>query len=90
MGLAFIFLWTTFRLPKWLEREPSSGSSPPGRLLHGIMFCACQPSKITRFPLLSKHGFKMVFESEKDLLTKNGVFVEKGYSGKGLVKPNVD
>lgn len=40
--------------------------------------------------LLSKHGFKMVFESEKLILTS--VFVEKGYSGsgKGLVKPNVD
>ena len=40
--------------------------------------------------LLSKRGFKMVLESEKCILTKNGVFVEKGYSGNQLEKPNVD
>lgn len=41
-----------------------------------------------KFPdlLLSKRGFKMVLESSKCILTKNGVFVEKGYSGNQLEK----
>ncbi|XP_059669155.1 uncharacterized protein LOC132314297 [Cornus florida] len=30
--------------------------------------------------LLSKHGFKMVFESDNFILSKNGVFVGKGYT----------
>lgn len=29
--------------------------------------------------LLSKHGFKLVFESDKFVLTKNGMSVGKGY-----------
>ncbi|XP_075504422.1 uncharacterized protein LOC142541854 [Primulina tabacum] len=39
--------------------------------------------------LLSKFGFKLVFESYKFVLTKNGVFVGKVYQDNGLFKMNV-
>lgn len=39
--------------------------------------------------LLSKAGFRLVFESDKFILTKSGVFVGKGYQDNGLFKMNV-
>ena len=39
--------------------------------------------------LLSKAGFRLVFESDKFVLTKNGLFLGKGYLEKGLFKMNV-
>ncbi|CAL8118819.1 unnamed protein product [Prunus armeniaca] len=40
--------------------------------------------------LLSKNGFKLVFESDKFVLTKNGMYVGKGYLTDGLFKMNLD
>ena len=39
--------------------------------------------------LLSKHGFRMVFELDKVVLTKAGMYVGKGYMSDGLFKLNV-
>ena len=39
--------------------------------------------------LLSKNGFKMVFESNKFVLTKNGVYVGRRYVENKLFKMNV-
>ncbi|KAL6342872.1 hypothetical protein AAG906_016891 [Vitis piasezkii] len=39
--------------------------------------------------LLSKKGFKLVFESDKLVLTKGGTFVGNGYMSEGLFKLNV-
>ena len=39
--------------------------------------------------LLSKNGFKLVFESDKFVLTKSGMLVGKGYLSNGLFKMNV-
>ncbi|KAL5582150.1 hypothetical protein UlMin_014592 [Ulmus minor] len=39
--------------------------------------------------LLSKHGFRMVFESKKVVLTKSGMYVGKGYVTEWLFKLNV-
>ena len=39
--------------------------------------------------LLSKNGFKLVFESNNFILTKNEVYVGKGYLTNGLFKINV-
>ncbi|RVW74433.1 Retrovirus-related Pol polyprotein from transposon TNT 1-94 [Vitis vinifera] len=39
--------------------------------------------------LLSKKGFKLVFKSDKFVLTKGGTFVGKGYMSEGLFKLNV-
>ncbi|KZV17034.1 hypothetical protein F511_34284 [Dorcoceras hygrometricum] len=38
---------------------------------------------------LSKAGFRLVFESDKFVLTKGGIFVGKGYQHNGLFKLNV-
>ncbi|KAK9089611.1 hypothetical protein Scep_028693 [Stephania cephalantha] len=40
-------------------------------------------------PLLNKKGFKLVFESDKFVLTKGGMYVGKGYLTEGLFKLNV-
>ncbi|CAL8988835.1 unnamed protein product, partial [Prunus brigantina] len=40
-------------------------------------------------PILSNKGFKLVFESNKFVLTKGGMFVGKGYLADGLFKLNV-
>ena len=40
--------------------------------------------------LLNKNGFKLVFESDKFVLTKNGVYVGKGYISNGLFKINIE
>ena len=39
--------------------------------------------------LLSKNGFRLVFESNKFVLTKNGMYVGKGYLSDGLFKLNI-
>ncbi|CAA0819356.1 Unknown protein, partial [Striga hermonthica] len=39
--------------------------------------------------LLSKAGFRLVFEADKFVMTKNGVFLAKGYLDEGLFKMNV-
>ena len=39
--------------------------------------------------LLSKKGFRLVFESDKFVLIKSGIYVGKGYMSNGLFKMNV-
>ena len=39
--------------------------------------------------LLSKKGFRLVFEFDKFVLTKSGIYVGKGYMSNGLFKMNV-
>ena len=39
--------------------------------------------------LLSKHGFRLVFESDKVVITKCGVYVGRGYEKDGMFKLNV-
>ena len=39
--------------------------------------------------LLNSHGFKMVFESNKFVLYKSGMYVGKGYMNNGMWKLNV-
>jgi len=40
--------------------------------------------------ILSKKGFRIIFESNNFVLTKGGVYVGKGYLVDGLFKVNVD
>ena len=40
--------------------------------------------------LLSKHSFKIVFEADKFILSKNGMFVGKGYVANGMFKLNIE
>ena len=37
--------------------------------------------------ILSKKGFRIVFESDKFVLTKGGIYVGKGYLVDGLLRP---
>ncbi|KAD2805289.1 hypothetical protein E3N88_38666 [Mikania micrantha] len=39
--------------------------------------------------LLNKHGFRLVFESDKFVLTMRGMFAGKGYAKNGMFKLNV-
>lgn len=39
--------------------------------------------------LLHKFGFKLIFEVEKYIITKGGIFVQKGYSHEGMFKLNI-
>ena len=39
--------------------------------------------------LLNKNGFRLIFESDKFVLTKSGMYVGKGYLSEGLFKMNV-
>ena len=39
--------------------------------------------------LLNSHGFQMVFESDKFVLSKSGIYVGKGYMSGGMWKLNV-
>jgi len=39
--------------------------------------------------LLKKFGFKLVFEADKFVLSKGGMFVGKGYACEGMFKLNV-
>ena len=39
--------------------------------------------------LLNSHGFQMVFESEKFVLSKSGMYLGKGYMSNGMWKLNV-
>ncbi|KAH9802189.1 hypothetical protein KPL71_001277 [Citrus sinensis] len=39
--------------------------------------------------LLNKHGFRMVFESNRVVLSKSGLYVGKGYVNDGLFKLNI-
>ena len=40
-------------------------------------------------PLLNSHGFQLVFESDKFVLLKSGMYVGKGYMSGGMWKLNV-
>ena len=39
--------------------------------------------------LLNSHGFQLVFESDKFVLSKSGMYVRKGYMSGGMWKLNV-
>ena len=40
--------------------------------------------------LISKHGFKMIFEADKFILSKQGMFVGKGYVTNSMLKLNIE
>ncbi|PON81118.1 Zinc finger, CCHC-type [Trema orientale] len=47
--------------------------------LNNVMYVPDIRKNLVSGSLLNKHGFRMVFESDKFVLTKNGLFVGKGY-----------
>ena len=57
--------------------------------LNNVMYVPDIRKNLASGSLLNKHGFRMVFESDKFVLTKNGLFVGKGYECGGMFKLNV-
>ena len=57
--------------------------------LMDVLFVPKIRKNLVSASLLSKKGFKLVFESDKLVLTKGGTFVGKGYMSEGLFKLNV-
>ncbi|KAH7844842.1 hypothetical protein Vadar_032277 [Vaccinium darrowii] len=57
--------------------------------LNKVLFVPDIRKNLISGSLLSKHGFRMVFESDRVILTKAGSYVGKGYMADGLFKMNV-
>ena len=57
--------------------------------LNNVLYVPKIRKNLVSGSLLSKHGFRMVFESDKVVLTKSGMYVGKGYVTEGLFKLNV-
>ena len=66
---------------KWTSEKELSLND----MLHNSDICKNQISG----SILSKNGFRMVFESDKFVLTKGRMYVGKGYLVDGLFKANV-
>ena len=57
--------------------------------LNNVLYVPKIRKNLVSGSLLSKHGFRMVFESDKIVLSKSGMYVRKGYVSDGLFKLNV-
>ena len=57
--------------------------------LMDVLFVPKIRKNLVSTSLLSKKGFKLVFDSDKLVLTKGGAFIGKGYMSEGLFKINV-
>ncbi|XP_077234740.1 uncharacterized protein LOC143876948 [Tasmannia lanceolata] len=57
--------------------------------LHQVLYVPEVRKNLISGYLLNKHGYKLVFESDKFILTKGGMFVGKGYACGSLFKLNV-
>ena len=63
----------------------------PGKklTLHDVLHVPYIRKDLVSCSLLSKNGFKLVIEFDKFVLTKNGMYVGKGYMSNGLFKINM-
>ena len=63
----------------------------PGKklTLHDVLHVPDIRKDLVSCSLLSKNGFKLVIEFDKFVLTKNGMYVGKGYMSNGLFKINM-
>ena len=57
--------------------------------LNNVLFVPELRKNLISGSILSKHGFKIVIESDKIVLSKSGMYVGKGYVVDGLFKMNV-
>ena len=58
-------------------------------LLNSVLYVPDIRKNLVSGSLLIKHGFRLVFESDKVILSKYGMFVGKGYVVNGMFKLNV-
>ena len=63
----------------------------PGKklTLHDVLHVPYIRKDLVSCSPLSKNGFKLVIEFDKFVLTKNGMYVGKGYMSNGLFKMNM-
>lgn len=54
--------------------------------LNEVFYVAEIHKKLVSIWLLKKHGFRLVFDSDELVLTKNGVYVVMGYVDRGILK----
>ena len=57
--------------------------------LNNVLYVPKIRKNLVSGSLLNKHGFCMVFELDKVILSKSGMYVGKGYVSDGLFKLNV-
>ena len=57
--------------------------------LNNVLYVPEIRKNLVSSSLLNKHGFRIVFESDKVVLSKSGLYVGKGYVCDGLFKLNV-
>ncbi|GAB2286946.1 hypothetical protein Dimus_039799 [Dionaea muscipula] len=57
--------------------------------LNNVLYVPEIRKNLISWSLLSKHGFKLVFEADKVVLSKNGMYIGRGYMSDGMFKLNV-
>ncbi|KZV54798.1 hypothetical protein F511_04420 [Dorcoceras hygrometricum] len=57
--------------------------------LNNVLYVSDIRKNLVSGSLLNKHGFRIVFESDKVVVSKNGMYVGRGYVSDGLFKLNV-
>ncbi|KZV26179.1 hypothetical protein F511_06346 [Dorcoceras hygrometricum] len=57
--------------------------------LNNVLYVPDIRKNLVSGSLLNKHGFRIVFESDKVVVSKNGMYVGRGYVSDGLFKLNV-
>ena len=59
-------------------------------ILNDLLYVPDIRKNLVSCSLLSKNGYKLVIEFDKFVLTKNGMYVGKGYMSNGLFKINIE
>ena len=79
---------TTFEI-KGQDKVILKMTSKKGLTLTNVLYIPEIRKNLVRDSLLSNHGFRLVFESNKFILSKSGMYVGKGYMSDGIWKLNV-
>ena len=84
-------LWEIPPLPKLKAKERVILKMTSGKelTLNDVLHVPKIRKNLVFGSLLSKKGFRLVFKSDKFVLTKSGIYVGKGYMSNGLFKMNV-
>ena len=83
--------WRTLPLHKSKAKEKWCWKKTYGKelTLTNVLYVLEIRKNLVSGSLLNSHGFWMVFESNKFVLSKIGMYVGKAYMSNGMWKPNV-
>ncbi|GJR77919.1 retrovirus-related pol polyprotein from transposon TNT 1-94 [Tanacetum coccineum] len=73
----------------WKRKSHTKATSGKDLVLLNVLHVPNITKNLIFGPILSNKGFKLVFESDKFVITKGGVYVGKGYLNEGLFKLSV-